>query len=44
MNLLDMALYNYFTDADKVGAVSEALENLMKSVFEHCGEKDGKAE
>lgn len=41
LHLLEVALYNYLTDADRVGAVSEALDNIMKSVMEACGENAG---
>lgn len=38
LHLLEVALYNYLTDADRIGAVAEALDNILKSVMEHCGE------
>lgn len=38
-HLLDIALYNYLADTDRIGAVSKALENIMKSVMKHCEEK-----
>lgn len=41
LHLLEVALYNYLTDADRIGAVSEALDNLLKSVMESCGENTG---